>query len=118
MVANAALIALAPQMAERIAELEAENHRLGNWINAIEEQAGDLQAEVDMIFRQVDERDGAISVLRAQNEAYRSEISAAIGYMLNAMIDLQTGTKKATTIGTLEGGINRMRTALSPERQV
>lgn len=43
----------------------------------------------------------------------RSAVSTAQGYMLNAAIDLQTGTKKATTLATLNGGIARMREALN-----
>ena len=42
----------------------------------------------------------------------RAAISAAQGYMINAVIDMQTGTKKTTTIATLEGGIKRTREAL------
>ena len=42
----------------------------------------------------------------------RAAISAAQGYMINAVIDMQTGTKKMTTIATLEGGIKRTREAL------
>lgn len=42
-------------------------------------------------------------------------LKACEGYLLNAKIDLETGTKKATTIATLEGGLRRVRAALSPK---
>lgn len=35
------------------------------------------------------------------------EIKAALGHLLNAKIDLETGAPKATAIRTLDGGINR-----------
>lgn len=41
------------------------------------------------------------------------ELDAALGYMLNAAIDLETGTKKATTLATLNGGIKRLRAAIA-----
>lgn len=41
------------------------------------------------------------------------ELAAALGYLMNAKIDLQTGCTKATAIRTIEGGIARAETALS-----
>jgi hypothetical protein len=43
----------------------------------------------------------------------REALQKAEGYLLNAQIDLETGTKKATTIATLAGGLKMIRAALS-----
>jgi hypothetical protein len=42
----------------------------------------------------------------------RAELSAAIGYMTNAKIDLDTGAPKRTALATIDGGIKRARAAL------
>lgn len=47
----------------------------------------------------------------------RDELSAAIGYMMNAKIDLETGCTKATAIATISGGIKRARAALDAASQ-
>lgn len=44
------------------------------------------------------------------------ELSAMLGYMRNARIDLETGTTKATAIRTLSGGIKRGEIALKAAR--
>ena len=40
------------------------------------------------------------------------ELSAACGYLRNILTDLSTGTKKATTIATCEGGLKRFEAFL------
>jgi len=45
-----------------------------------------------------------------------AELSAAVGYMRNARIDLETGAPKATAIRTLDGGLKRAETALAKFR--
>ncbi|GFO80744.1 MAG: hypothetical protein A49_03710 [Methyloceanibacter sp.] len=40
-------------------------------------------------------------------------LEALTGYLLNAKIDLETGTPKRTTIGTLEGGLRVARAAIT-----
>lgn len=47
-------------------------------------------------------------------DAMREVLEAAHGYMQNALIDLQTGTPKKTTMDTLRGGIALVSAALSP----
>lgn len=42
-----------------------------------------------------------------------AELRAAVGYMRNAKIDLETGATKATAIRTISGGIARAEAALS-----
>lgn len=42
-------------------------------------------------------------------------LRAAIGYMMNARIDLETGCTKATAIKTISGGIERAKALLKPE---
>lgn len=50
--------------------------------------------------------------LRKRIEFLAAELSAAVGYMRNAKIDLETGATKATAIRTVEGGIRRAEAAL------
>lgn len=54
----------------------------------------------------------AIHNMRAENERLRKTLDSCCGYMLNAKIDLETGTKKRTTIQTLEGGLKMVRAAI------
>lgn len=49
--------------------------------------------------------------------ALRKELQAALGHMLNAVIDLETGTKKATTLATLNGGVRRLQALLKTDAQ-
>jgi len=42
-----------------------------------------------------------------------AELKAAVGYMRNARIDLETGATKATAIRTIDGGIKRAEAALA-----
>jgi hypothetical protein len=42
------------------------------------------------------------------NEFCQAHPNAARGYMMNAAIDLETGTSKATALRTLNGGIDRI----------
>lgn len=46
-------------------------------------------------------------------EEMKKSLQAAVGYMTNAVIDLQTGTKKQTTINTLNGGIKMAAEAIA-----
>lgn len=50
--------------------------------------------------------------LLANSATYRDELRAAIGYLLNAKIDLESGCTKTTAIKTIEGGIKRFRAVL------
>ena len=49
----------------------------------------------------------------AEVDRLKAELKAAIGYMMNARIDLETGCTKATAIATISGGIERARVALA-----
>lgn len=49
----------------------------------------------------------------AEAKRLREWLSSAKGYMLNAKIDLETGTKKKTTIDTLTGGLRLIDAALA-----
>ena len=42
-----------------------------------------------------------------------TELRAAVGYMRNAKIDLETGATKATAIRTIAGGIKRAEEAIA-----
>jgi len=60
-----------------------------------------------------DEADATkIAAMMASAPDLVAELSAAIGYMRNAKIDLETGATKATAIRTIEGGIKRAEEAL------
>lgn len=56
----------------------------------------------------------AICALEEKVSHLASALSAAIGYMMNAKIDLDTGAPKRTAMMTLDGGIRRARAALAP----
>jgi hypothetical protein len=53
-----------------------------------------------------------IMTLDADLRLLTDELSAMLGYMRNARIDLETGAPKATAIRTLSGGIKRGERAL------
>ena len=53
-----------------------------------------------------------IEALSAEVERLNAELSAAVGYMTNAAIDLETGAPKRTALQTLNGGLKRARQAL------
>jgi hypothetical protein len=54
-------------------------------------------------------------ILRACNAHHEliEALKAATGYLLNAKIDLETGTTKATAIRTIEGGLTVVRAAIA-----
>lgn len=61
-----------------------------------------------------DEADATkIAVMMAGAPDLVAELGAAIGYMRNAKIDLETGATKATAIRTIEGGIKRAEASLA-----
>lgn len=47
-----------------------------------------------------------------QRDRLLAELKAAVGYMRNASIDLETGCTKATAIRTIQGGIKRAEAAI------
>ena len=53
-----------------------------------------------------------VAALLGEIERGRAEIEAAIGHMLNASIDLQTGRTKQTAIAILDRGMIRARAFL------
>lgn len=58
-------------------------------------------------------RPAVILALLEERKRLRAALNASKGYMLNAKIDIQTGTKKATTINTLEGGLRMVEAAIA-----
>lgn len=60
-------------------------------------------------------RDAIRSDYAARIERLEGALRASEGYLLNARIDLETGTKKATTIATIGGGLKVVRAALQKE---
>lgn len=90
------------------------------WSNA------DLASRLNMgVARHTDARDvmGAEAAMRvaaarimtldADLRLLTDELSAMLGYMRNARIDLETGAPKATAIRTISGGIKRAEEALA-----
>lgn len=56
----------------------------------------------------------AMPVIHTPREvALLKALSACKGYMLNAVIDLETGTPKATTKNTLNGGIRMIEDVIA-----
>lgn len=56
--------------------------------------------------------EAASAALGAEVERLREALSAAMGYMTNAAIDLETGAPKRTALGTINGGIKLAREAM------
>lgn len=63
----------------------------------------------------------ALSIVKPHNDKIVAEarvqqlekaLSASLGYMLNAAIDLETGAPKRTALNTINGGIKLVREAL------
>ena len=50
--------------------------------------------------------------LYSERDDLLTALKAAKGYMMNVMIDLETGTPKTTTLSTLKGGIKLVSTAI------
>lgn len=50
-------------------------------------------------------------------DTLREALAAAIGAMMNAKIDLETGCTKAAAINAIEGGIKRAKKALAQDRK-
>ena len=46
-------------------------------------------------------------------ERFQKALAVAEGYLLNALIDLQTGAPKKTAIQTIDGGLKMVRAALA-----
>ncbi len=57
-----------------------------------------------------------ITALEARVRELEDELRAAIGYMTNASIDLETGATKKTALATINGGIKRARAALGEKK--
>ena len=73
---------------------------------------------VDVAATEAAMRVGASRIvsMTAELRQVTDEISAMLGYMRNARIDLETGAPKATAIRTLSGGIKRGERALETAR--
>lgn len=63
------------------------------------------------------EATNTIATLTAERDALREALSASKGYMMNALLDLQTGTPKETTSGLLRRGIDKVDAALLAARK-
>ena len=57
----------------------------------------------------------ALDAAEARVKRLEEALASAKGYMLNAKIDIETGTKKRTTLDTLTGGLRLIDAALAKE---
>lgn len=73
-----------------------------------EEDTGEINPNLDW-FR---ERPGVRHFLEQRDELV-SALSATVGYMRNAQIDLETGAPKKTAVQTIQGGIKLAEAALT-----
>lgn len=55
----------------------------------------------------------ALALAAVNANGLLTELRAAVGYMRNAKIDLETGATKATAIRTIAGGIKRAEEAIA-----
>ena len=76
-----------------------------------EEDTGEINPALDP-FR---ERPGVRPFLEQRDELVAA-LSAAVGYMRNAQIDLETGCPKKTAIQTIAGGIKLAEAAIAKVR--
>ena len=67
----------------------------------------------DAVIARLDKQAARIAELESARESLVCALEAALGYMMNAKIDLETGTAKGTTIATLTGGISTTRATLA-----
>lgn len=51
--------------------------------------------------------------MSAEIERLRGALEKTLGHLLNAQIDIETGTKKETTLATIKGGVLIARAALA-----
>ncbi|HEU4682974.1 MAG TPA: hypothetical protein VFS39_00545 [Nitrospira sp.] len=81
-------------------------------LEAKDREIAELRGTLELVRTRVDvyrdrfrEEAARAEALAAKLEKAKAAISSVRGYMTNAVIDLQTGTKKQTTINTLNGGL-------------
>lgn len=92
---------------QTIASTEAERHRYA-W--------SQIQLIVDDDHYEAKKTAFTITTLQERVKELEGELRAAIGYMTNAAIDLNTGAPKKTALATINGGIYRARTALGEKQ--
>lgn len=96
----------------------AATTRQGSWDWVVYQENGPL--EICQMFHdgtEFNEIGEANSKLVAAAPEMLKALKAAEGYMLNAKIDIETGTKKETTLNTLNGGLKIIRAALQATSQ-
>lgn len=55
--------------------------------------------------------------MSAENARLREALEKTLGHLLNAQIDIETGTKKETTLATIKGGVLIARAALTQSQE-
>ena len=90
----------------RIRELEAANALLT-------EKLADREQEAAARYNQWHDAYTNLRTVGAENAKLRGALRSACGYMKNAAIDLSTGAPKRTALGTINGGIELVETALN-----
>lgn len=88
----------------------------------------EMVAELDAARERIAELEVALAIVEATREGQevRAEaaearerklvdaLRAAKGYLLNIVIDMDTGTRRSTTAATASGGVNMVDLALAP----
>lgn len=93
-------------------------------IAVLEQELSDLKADNRSALEEMDRRGEQIDDVTAALAQAEAALQAALGYMTNAMVDLETGAPKRTALATIKGGMSVVRAALpaalaapaSPER--
>ena len=100
------------------------NHTSGNWIAKSRPTGGYNIVATDDVLEDVVigtavlgdfslEQAHANAQVMAAGPTLVETLSAAVGYLMNAKIDLDTGAPKATAARTIEGGIKMIRETLA-----
>ncbi len=68
----------------------------------------------DELVAELDAARERIAELEARERKLVEVLRAAKGYLLNIVIDMDTGTRRSTTAATARGGVNMVDLALAP----
>ncbi len=68
------------------------------------------------LAQSIDDLGASALRVKAERDKLLTALSAAVGYMRNARIDLETGAPKRTAVATLDGGLSRAEAVLAEIR--
>lgn len=81
------------------------------------ERSDYMRSIVEATGSEIEKLAAALDAAEARVKALEEALIWARGHMLNAKIDLETGTKKQTTINTLTGGLRMLDAALAGKEE-